>query len=254
MNFFEQKLNGLKWRLKCFSYGILYLRHKDFKIPGNLRINGIKKKIKFIDVNNGGFRYEFIETCLNDSYHLKEIKKRLKHIDNIVDIGANQGLFTIAARKHFSKASITCYEPNKQLKQYLDANAATLNAKVFYEAVTKEDCKVQLQFGETDLHTTTLQTKHGEVTGISFRKVIARGNGKIDLVKMDCEGGEWEILEDKDAWKNIRSLTMEYHLWAKPNSNVNDLFKSLERLNFEVIFHTPLTKTFGLLTAIKKDD
>lgn len=230
---------------------MFFLHHVDFRIPQTLRINGAKKKMTFIDVQNGGFKYEFIETCLNDGYHLKEIKKKLKDIEVIVDIGANQGLFTIAARKHFAKASITCYEPNKQLENYLSPNASTLNADVYYEAVTKENCKVQLQFGETDLHTKTLHDDEGGVTGTSFRNVIERAGGKIDMLKMDCEGGEWEILEDEESWKNVRSLTMEYHLWAKPDIKVEVLIRLLEKLNFKVIFHNPLTETFGILVAIK---
>jgi FkbM family methyltransferase len=254
MNFIQKKLSGLKWRMKCLSYGMFFLRHEDFKIPGNLRVNGTKKKMNFIDVQNGGFKYEFIETCLNDGYHLNEIKKKLKDIKVIVDIGANQGLFAIAARKHFANASITCYEPNEQLESYLSPNASILNAEVYYEAVTKENCKVQLQFGETDLHTTTLHDDEGGVTGISFRNVIERAGGKIDVLKMDCEGGEWEILEDEESFKNVRSLSMEYHLWAKPGIKVEELFKRLEKLNFKVIFHNPLTETFGIITVIKKSE
>lgn len=251
MNYFKQKLNALRWRLKCFSYGILYLRNKGITIPENLRINRLKKKIIFSDFENDSFRYEFIETCLNDCYNLNEIKKILNNIETIVDIGANQGLFTIAARKHFAKSAITCYEPNLQLEKYLSHNASQLNANVYYEAVTKEDCKVKLQFGETDLHTKTLKEIEGKVTGTAFRQVINRAGGVIDILKMDCEGGEWEILEDKNAWENVRSITMEYHLWAKPDSNIDKLFQILFDLKFKLISHNPITKTYGILTAIK---
>ena len=253
MNFIQNKISGIKWRRKCLSYGMFFLRHKDFSIPKVLRINGAKRKMNFIEVQNGGFKYEFIETCLNDGYHLKDIKKKLKDIEVIVDIGANQGLFAIAARKHFEKASITCYEPNKQLESYLSGNTSALNAEVHYEAVTKKTCKVQLQFGETDLHTTTVPDDQGGVTGTSLRNVIERAGGKIDILKMDCEGGEWEILEDEESWKNVRSLTMEYHLWAKPEVKVEELVRLLEKLNFKVIFHNPLTETFGIIAAIKNE-
>ncbi len=251
MNFFLQKINGLKWRIKCYSYGIVYLRQADFIIPNTLKINRRKKNISFIDVEDGAFKYEFVETCLNDGYNLKALKKRIKKVNSIVDIGANQGLFTIAARQHFPKASITCYEPNKQLENNLSHNALALNAKVFYEAVTKEDCKVQLEFGETNLHTKALQAEEGNIAGTSFKEVINRAGGKIDILKMDCEGGEWEILEDEDDFKYILSITMEYHLWARPQISVSDLVKRLHMLNFKILTVNPITADFGLLTAIK---
>ena len=48
----------------------------------------------------------------------------------------------------------------------------------------------------------------------SISKVIRRiaHGGIVDLVKLDCEGAEWEILQDSQAMKCVINLTMEYHL------------------------------------------
>jgi FkbM family methyltransferase len=251
VRFLVQKLNGLKKRLTCFSYGIAYLKERDFVIPSVLKINGKKKQIRFINAADRGFVYEFTETCLNDCYRLAALKKQLGTVNTIIDIGANQGLFTIAARQHFNKAAIVCYEPNRQLENILNYNAAAVQASVFYEAATKEDCTVTLNFTASDMHTTAHPAAEGTVPGTAFKKILARAGGKIDILKMDCEGGEWAILEDGASWANIRSVTMEYHLWAKPGSTVTEIKQILNNLGFHIISHNPLNKEFGLLAAVK---
>ena len=250
-SFFSKKYNGLLMRLKYSSLGIFYLKSSDIQIPNELKINGSFKKINFLDRKHKFFSYEFREICINDCYHLHVLKNQLNRIENIIDIGANQGLFTIAARQQFSKAKISCYEPNKELQSVLDHNSKQLNAQVWYEAVTKEDCKVELEFGETDLQNTTKFSLNGEITGTAFKKVIERAGGNIDLLKLDCEGAEWELFEDEDSWKNIRAVTMEYHLWARKGSCFDDIKQIIEKLNFNLITHNPISESFGIITAIK---
>ena len=38
--------------------------------------------------------------------------------------------------------------------------------------------------------------------------------GKIDLLKMDCEGSEWDILENLESLKSVDNITLEYHFRA----------------------------------------
>lgn len=111
---------------------------------------------------------------------------------------------------------------------------------------------MELTFGETDLHTTAKASPQGTTRGTAFRKVLELAGGHIDILKLDCEGGEWELFEDTATWKGVRSVTMEYHLWAKPGSTDKDVRDILERLGFGIVFHNPLSHRFGLITAIKK--
>jgi FkbM family methyltransferase len=229
-----------------------YFINSDFKIPGQLKINGEYCEIKFINKESRGFIYEFTETCLNDCYQLKVLKRELKNVNNIIDVGANQGLFSIAARQVFPVANISCYEPNIQLQPVLSANAEKLHCKVYYEAVTKTDCMVELEFGATDMHTQSHYSVEGKIIGTAFKKVIERAGGKVDLLKLDCEGAEWELFEDEDSWKNIMALTMEYHLWAREGSSFDDIKMILEKLNFKILKHNPLSDSFGIVVAVKK--
>lgn len=229
-----------------------YFRNSDFKIPSELKVNGKYCRIIFPQKDSRGFIYEFTETCLNDCYRLKTLKSELKNVYNIIDVGANQGLFSVAARQVFPAARISCYEPNIQLEPILSANAKILNCSVFYEAVTNTDCMVELEFGETDMHTQTHFSVEGKIQGTAFKKVIERAGSKVDLLKLDCEGAEWELFDDEESWKNIRALTMEYHLWAKEGSTVDDIKIIMEKLHFKILYHNPLSDSFGIVVAIRK--
>ncbi|KAA9036394.1 FkbM family methyltransferase [Ginsengibacter hankyongi] len=251
-SFFSKKYDGLLMRLKYSTLGIFYLKSSDIRIPNELKINGRFKRMNFLDRTHKFFSYEFREICINDCYQLHLLKRQLNKVENIIDIGANQGLFTIAARQQFPKANISCYEPNKELQNVLDYNLKQLNAEVWYEAVTKEDCKVELEFGETDLQNKTKVSLNGEIPGTAFRRVIKKAGGSVDLLKLDCEGAEWALFEDEDSWQKIRGLTMEYHLWARDGSSFNDIKTILEKLNFKILSHNPLSDSFGIIAAIKK--
>jgi FkbM family methyltransferase len=216
MGYLQSKISGLKKRIQCLGYGIFYLRNRDFRIPSVIRVNGKSRNLKIENKTDPGFIYEFTEICLNDCYRLSQIKQVLRgEVKVVVDIGANQGLFCLAARNKFAEAQMFAYEPNGNLEVILKQNLSELGTTLFLEAVTLEDCKVELDFGNTDLHSTTRKSDQGYITGTSFRKVIERAGGTIDLLKMDCEGGEWEIFEDVAPWRHVRAVTMEYHLWAK---------------------------------------
>jgi FkbM family methyltransferase len=252
INYLQKKINGLKKRAKWFSYGITFFRSGNIKIPNKLKVNGKVKVLSFTEEKSKEFRFEFEEICVNDCYRLKKLKKLLPSVEMVLDIGANQGLFLLAARQTFKKAMIYCYEPNETLIPFLGHNAFQLQAKYFNEAVTREECTVDLEFAGSSLHTKTKVSPNGQTKGSSFNSIISIIVKEIDIVKLDCEGAEWEILEDRDSWRPIKSITMEYHLWAKPGSTSNEIASILRGLGFSILEHDQISQEFGLITAIRK--
>ncbi|MGA3186194.1 MAG: FkbM family methyltransferase [Bryobacteraceae bacterium] len=155
-----------------------------------------------------------------------------------MDIGANIGLFTLAARRQFVNAEIHCYEPNPSVLDHLRSHCASVGAHLNEAAVGKTNGEVSLEISDNSLHTVTKVSTKGGVRLESFSSVIA-GIGNVDLLKLDCEGAEWDIFQCEDAWKAVRSLTMEYHLWAKPESTTDDLQQQLLGLGFSQIEFEP---------------
>jgi hypothetical protein len=101
------------------------------------------------------------------------------------------------------------------------------------------------------LATTASESNEGNVTGSSLATVIKR-IGDIDILKLDCEGAEWELLEDTESWKKIRSVTLEYHLWGKEAAKVKHVFALLDTINFKIEHHTILDSQQGILVATNK--
>ena len=251
MGYFKQKLSGLRKRYKSAKYGIFYFKDSTFILQERLCINGRRKKFKFTNTSDAELAYEFNEICINDCYHLAELKKILPAAGIIVDIGANQGLFAIAARQHFSRASITCYEPNRNLESILSHNTNLLNVQVFYEAVCLADCTLTLNPGKSDLHTQIRLAAKGDVIGTRFSKVFERAGDHIDILKVDCEGTEWELFEDSTSWMKVNAVTMEYHLWANTRKNVGDVINRLTYFGLTIISDKRLSNEFGLITAVR---
>ena len=54
-----------------------------------------------------------------------------------------------------------------------------------------------------------------------------------DVLKLDCEGAEWDIFSDSVPWTKVHRLCMEYHLWAKPNSAIQSVESVLRNLGFD---------------------
>ena len=94
----------------------------------------------------------------------------------------------------------------------------------------------------------------GELRGIVLHAVrhadtlerLAPGGAPVDLVKLDCEGAEWELLRDVAPWQRVQQLTMEYHL--ADGQTLAQMRALVERAGFTVQVVMP-ADTFGLLVA-----
>src|SRR5690606_13885420 len=60
----------------------------------------------------------------------------------------------------------------------------------------------------------------GDATGtasrvetVAFDDAVRAADGPIDLVKMDCEGGEYDLVyrSSPASWQSVQRLVLEYH-------------------------------------------
>ncbi len=76
--------------------------------------------------------------------------------------------------------------------------------------------------------------------------------GSVDLLKLDCEGAEWEIFKSAECWKSIRNVRMEYHLFH--GETVEQVVESLSNLGFRVIHWGTPFELNGVIWASRADD
>lgn len=154
-----------------------------------------------------------------------------------VDIGANVGAFPVVNSKNFS--NILCFEPAKET--YLKCCDTVFNldnVKVYNLAVSsKSDEIVKLRYYKDTLSSgdaTTLDDsfwykdngEYEEVKTISLEDIFTRFDiKKIDYLKVDCEGAEYDFLMNKNL-SNIDYIGIEIHIHLA--NKANDLMNYIE--------------------------
>jgi FkbM family methyltransferase len=222
--------------------GFNFRRAGDFTLPSEIRIDSRNSRLSLPD--DGGTRTAFIDVLLDDCYGLRKLPANL---ERVLDIGAHAGLFSLAARLRFPNAQIHAYEPNPQMQSFLSKQADIGRFSFFGCAVGLAEGRVSLDLCDDSVQTRVHAGEQGEIQCVSFAQAVAGLNGVLDLVKLDCEGAEWEILQDEAAWQKVHNLTMEFHLWA--GYTLEELKSRVAQLGFKER-HCKLTgKDFGLLLA-----
>ena len=220
------------------KFGLFFFGAKNFSVPKKIKLNN--KTINLCLPDEFGIKITFIEIFFDDVYELEwiknfSIKKEIK-IESIIDIGGNCGLTSLLFRKYFPDSIINCYEPNYELKKYLDHSSFHGDFNYFIEAVGNKSGKVKLNINnEESILSKISNNKKGSTVLIPFKETLKRFKNKsIDIVKLDCEGSEWEILKDKESWKKVKFLTMEYHL-GKNNNDHKRILSFLDDIGFKKI-------------------
>jgi FkbM family methyltransferase len=172
----------------------------------------------------------------------------LKLGDTVIDIGANIGLFTVLAAKRVGDAGkVVAIEPNPGTLERLNRNIQLnhlSNVRVYQAAVAGKEGAMDLHFGSKDvfasLHPWVDNRMLNEgasvkVECITLRGILERENiTRVDLLKMDCEGGEYEIFDmmPRDLWVKFPSIAMEGHQIR--GRHPSELRNTLESLGYRL--------------------
>lgn len=173
-----------------------------------------------------GARACYAEVLVEDCYRLFAYAKH--HTPRvIVDIGANVGMFSRLCTLLFPKADVYAYEPHPGAIPWLHKNAKDTRIQVIPCAVQKNR---GTQMMRADQDSTIGQV--GQVGDFPVRCISAAEVAPgmpIDLLKMDCEGSEWSILEDTSLLRRTRDFCMEYHLdGSRSLADLEELIRSAD--------------------------
>jgi len=184
-------------------------------------------------------------------------------IRKIIDIGGLIGSFTLWAQEQWPNATIHVYEPDPDSFDLLAKNIKQTKSKKIFPfnlAVWKKDGNLILhRFSNTPGSNSVIHKKRpftGNYQGKikiktqSMKKALKKIGGNVDILKLDCEGAEYEILYSlsKRELKKIKFLVLEYHEFDnKPKRNPEALTKFLRRMGFAAqIVPTDIRKKMSL--------
>jgi FkbM family methyltransferase len=192
--------------------------------------------VRYYHVRENGIQVA-LRHAANDSATLAEVFYRHDYLPDqdvaeaigaprkILDLGANIGLFGAFAAPHWPHSTIVGYEADpanvEVHERTIVANALGDRWRVVCAAAGAHDGNVELAAGRAmGSFVVAPGTDPGVPTiWVPIRDVLSEVCG-ADLVKVDIEGGEWEILCDpRFAESPPRAIVLEYHLHLCPDEN-----------------------------------
>jgi FkbM family methyltransferase len=145
---------------------------------------------------------------------------KLPDVRRVVDLGANVGYSCLYWLWKYPDATVIAFEPHPEhlriLEQHLSVNNVVRQVSIMSVAAGTEDGHAYL--GNAGSSSTLRREKsafpvHRSAFPVQVVDVFnVLGGMLIDLLKIDIEGGEYDLLADaRFASLNVRSVVVEWH-------------------------------------------
>ncbi len=234
--------------------------------PQLLSAKASNRPILSIVLRNGVLMNSPPEVALNFLFHeiwLDEFYAPkgygIKANETVVDIGANIGVFALWAATRAENVRVKSYEPFPKNAEYFVANLKLSGLKnIEFKAAAVAD-----KAGTRKLHVDDSWILHSlseedsdeqsvEVDCVSLDMVFADLE-KCDFLKLDCEGGEYQILyaASDESLRKIGRVVCEFNVLDSKQRNGNALREFLLNKGFVVEEMKMLDHGSGFICAKK---
>ncbi|GAB3962355.1 hypothetical protein GCM10028805_63350 [Spirosoma harenae] len=211
----------------------------------------------------------FKEIFMVDVYDIDELVGTLPAKPVVIDIGANAGFFVIQLLSKIKEATIYAYEPVvpnvKTFEQTLEQNPQLKpSVHIFPKAVTGQQIDSLELFIESDdqsqVVASAIPTFHENnqqkitVPCITFTDIIQKNDLEtIDLLKLDCEGSEYDIIynTDPELIKRIDKMIVEVHDLDDDRNNIKAFDQHIQSLGYKTSY-SPINSFCYALTATRQ--
>tara|TARA_R110002033_G_scaffold34427_1_gene72098 strand:+ start:6651 stop:7535 length:885 start_codon:yes stop_codon:yes gene_type:complete len=264
LNFFGVQKNS---ELLIKSYDFIFNINNTF---ADLKIEDFNQGLLFSFDNNKIYVETFEEILiLNEIFVLNQYKHYIKHKLVLIDIGANIGVASIFFSKFKNIEKIYAYEPveityNQALLNF-KLNKSCEKVEIKNYGLANSERKDIFDFNKNVKGNTGIRgnlsssyakelIKKVEVSLLSASDEIIKisqkhQNVKI-FVKLDCEGGEYEIFENLVKSKCINEIDYFILEWHDKGS---DIIEKLLRDNGFFFFSQNLSVNTGLIHAYRNE-
>jgi len=141
----------------------------------------------------------------------------------VIDIGGYIGDFTLYAAKYLNARKVIVYEPTKENFEILSRNVANNSFEGEVIAVNKavgtdSEIRLNVDIGDHDeVHVSSYWYREAEqrvIPCVTLAELMeTHGVDSVDLLKIDCEGGEYDIFPalGDATLDRIENIVFEYH-------------------------------------------
>lgn len=166
----------------------------------------------------------------------------------IIDCGANIGLSIIYFKRLYKDAKIIAFEPDPKIFGYLTHNIASFgfdNVKLINKALWSSETELEFYSEGADGGRIKEAKDREKIVKIKTEKLSKYLSQKVDFLKIDIEGAEYEVLNEcKEMLRNVKNIFVEYHSFVDKRQNLWEILKILEEGGFRYyIEHTGVKST-----------
>src|SRR5688572_6723308 len=204
------------------------LKHMPYNQPSVYDLNG--KKIYF---NNGPeILHSLKEIFAEEVYNIKFYSSSPK----IMDCGANIGLSVLYFKNKYPGAKIIAFEPDPLnfalLKKNIESNGY-LDVDLRNEAIWKNNTPIEFVSDGTLGSKINDAGNNKNIVSIKATRLKDLLSEKIDFLKLDIEGAEYEVLKDcADSLHNVQNMFLEFHGYFNKINELTEIFQLLQNSGF----------------------
>ena len=217
-------------------YPSVYLNYTNKKFPIFETRTGLRIKIR----KNSTDLMALTHVWLIEEYKSKNFE--IKDTDLVIDVGGHIGLFSLYAKQFCKNGTIYSFEPVQENYKLLSDNVNSNNLKqikTFNLAVSTSNSTVKLYLNDDEAGHSMFSKSSKTVTvnSISLQRIFDDNNiENCNFLKLDCEGTEYEILENLPTFyfKKIEKIVIEYHMADSHPELLDQLKKLLISQNYNI--------------------
>ena len=204
--------------------------------------------------NVAGAKFPVYEIHGDDVYRLTELLAGLPDDLVALDVGAHVGNFSLALANRAARAQVHAFEASPSTAQWLARNieANGLQDRVHAHVIALAGKPGELTFVDNTHGSAhnglTAPADSGELVTVpclGFAEVLQMAGGRVDLVKMDAEGAEFDVIlnSSPNDWSSVRAVVMEYHPLA--GARWESIVEFLAAVGLEMTRDDPIVPGLG---------
>ena len=225
------------------------------------------KLVKFFAI----FFFYVVDRFIHQKKILSYLKKNKININSFIDVGSHRGTYTDLILNNFEVNSVLMFEPQKYIFKIIKKKYKSFSfIKIFNNAISNKNALNKIYINRHDVTSSLVKIDETnnylkqkaklfasgksksliretyKIKTIRLDSVLKKENKKkIDLLKIDTEGHEYEVLLGLDRLiKNINYILIEFHRdKIYPNYNPKKIHNYLTKNSFvlEETFKFPFT-------------